>query len=78
MRRGGCSYYDDASSKVRESRKFIPASDGPRKNVPTNSELGNDPAPQLYDLDADPGETRNMAGERPDILDRLRKDLTEP
>ena len=28
--------------------KFIPASNGPRKNVPTNSELGNDPrAPAL-------------------------------
>jgi arylsulfatase A-like enzyme len=58
--------------------KFIPPSNGPRKNVPTNSELGNDPAPQLYDLDADPGETRNVAGEHPDILDRVRKDLTEP
>ncbi len=41
--------------------KFIPASNGPRKNRNTNTELGNDPVPQLYDLDADPGETRNVA-----------------
>ena len=35
--------------------------------------------PQVfYDLDADPGESCNVAGERPDILDRLRKDLTKP
>jgi len=58
--------------------KFIPASGGPRKNGPTNTELGNDPTPQLYDLDADPGETRNLAGEHPEILDQLRKDLPRP
>ena len=58
--------------------KFIPASNGPKKSEPTNTELGNDPSPQLYDLDADPGETRNVAGEHPEILDRLRKDLPRP
>ncbi len=63
---------------IRRGRwKFIPASNGPRKSLPTNTELGNDPMPQLYDLDADPGETRNVAGEHPDVLDRLRKDLAE-
>jgi arylsulfatase A-like enzyme len=55
--------------------KFIPASSGPRRNVPTNSELGNDPAPQLYDLDADPGEVDNVAGAHPEIVERLRKEL---
>ena len=57
--------------------KFIPASNGPGKNAPTNTELGNDPSPQLYDLDADPGETRNVADDHPDVLDRLRRDLAE-
>jgi arylsulfatase A-like enzyme len=57
--------------------KFIPASNGPRKNVPTNSELGNDSAPQLYDLEADPGETRNVAEDHPEIVDQLRKELAE-
>jgi arylsulfatase A-like enzyme len=57
--------------------KFIPASTGPRNSGPSNVELGNDPAPQLYDLDADPGETRNLARAHPQILDRLRQDLAE-
>ena len=38
-------------------------------------ELGNDPAPQLYDLDADPGEVHNVAGAHSEIVDRLRKEL---
>ena len=57
--------------------KYIPASNGPRKQGPTNTELGNDPAPQLYDLDADPGETRNVAEDHPEIVDRLRRELAE-
>jgi arylsulfatase A-like enzyme len=55
--------------------KFIPASNGPRRNVPTNSELGNDPVDQLYDLDADPGEVHSVAGDRTEIVERLRKEL---
>ena len=55
--------------------KFIPASNGPGKNVATNIELGNDKAPQLYDLDADPGEARNVADAHPEIVERLRKEL---
>ncbi len=57
--------------------KFIPASNGRKVSVNTNVELGNDPAPQLYDLEADPGETRNVAADRPDVLDQLRKLLAE-
>jgi arylsulfatase A-like enzyme len=58
--------------------KFIPASSGPRKNVATNTELGNDPAPQLYDLDADLGETRNVARDQPEIVQRLREIMVNP
>jgi arylsulfatase A-like enzyme len=57
--------------------KYIPGSDGPRKNVLTHSELGNDRAPQLYDLEADPGEIRNVAPEHRDVLEQLRKDLAD-
>jgi arylsulfatase A-like enzyme len=57
--------------------KFIPASNGPKKSGPTNVELGNDPEPQLYDLDADPGESRNVADGHTEILDQLRKELEE-
>jgi arylsulfatase A-like enzyme len=57
--------------------KHIPPSNGPRKQGPTNTELGNDPAPQLYDLDTDPGESRNLAAMHPEVVERLRKDLAE-
>ncbi len=59
--------------------KYIEPSEGPRVSVATNTELGNDPLPQLYDLNTDPGERRNMASAMPakvqamqGILDRIR------
>lgn len=57
--------------------KLIPASDGPKKLALTNTELGNDRVAQLYDLDADPGETRNVAESQTEIVDRLGKYLAE-
>ena len=41
--------------------KYIEASKRPRMNVETNTELGNDAVPQLYDLGKDPGERQNVA-----------------
>ena len=58
--------------------KFIPAAGGPAVQRNTNTETGNDPKPQLYDLDADPGEARNVADDHPDVVDRLRRDLPRP
>jgi arylsulfatase A-like enzyme len=52
--------------------KLISPSQGRKVNPETNTELGNDPQPQLYDLSADLGETRNVAAEHPDVV----KDLT--
>jgi arylsulfatase A-like enzyme len=51
--------------------KFIAPGPGPRMNRDTNTELGNDRAPQLYDLAADPGEKTNLAAQHPDLVKRL-------
>jgi arylsulfatase A-like enzyme len=45
--------------------KYIEPSKRPKMNENTNTELGNDSVPQLYDLASDPGETRNLAGQEP-------------
>lgn len=51
--------------------KYISPSQGPKFNRYTNIELGNDPEPQLYDIESDPGETRNVATNNPDVANRL-------
>ena len=45
--------------------KYIEPSNRPRMNVQTNTELGNDTAPQLYNLREDPGEAQNVAAKHP-------------
>jgi arylsulfatase A-like enzyme len=61
--------------------KYIEPNNRPKMNTNTNTELGNDTVPQLYDLAADPGETRNLAASQPArvedmaaLLGRIRKD----
>ena len=44
-------------------------------NANTNTELGNDPQPQLYDLTDDLGERRNVAGEHPEVVRELTERL---
>ena len=41
--------------------KYIEPNNKQKINANTNTELGNDSVPQLYDLSSDPGETRNVA-----------------
>nr|MBA3296098.1 sulfatase-like hydrolase/transferase [Acidobacteriota bacterium] len=60
--------------------KYITPSQGPKIQKNTNTELGNDPEPQLYDLAADPGERTNLATTRPEkaremaaVLDAIRR-----
>jgi arylsulfatase A-like enzyme len=55
--------------------KYIEPGRGAKKNQNTNTELGNDPAGQLYDVVADPGETRDLAGEQRDVVERLSATL---
>lgn len=55
--------------------KLIPPNTGQRVQANTNTETGNDPAPQLYDLSTDLGEKNNVAAQHPDrvkaMSDRL-------
>jgi uncharacterized protein YbbC (DUF1343 family)/arylsulfatase A-like enzyme len=52
---------------LRQGRwKYIAPGKGPKVNLETNTELGNDPEPQLYDLAVDSGERHNLATSRPE------------
>lgn len=53
--------------------KYIEASKGPKINKDTNTELGNLPEPQLYNLAADPGETKNIAAAYPGKLKEMQE-----
>jgi arylsulfatase A-like enzyme len=57
--------------------KLIQPSKRPKINKNTNTELGNDPQPQLYNAKDDPGETRNLAAEHPDKVKELAATLEE-
>lgn len=56
---------------VQDGWKYITPGKGPKKAALVKIELGNDPAPQLYRLDKDPGEQKNLAGEYPDKVKAL-------
>jgi arylsulfatase A-like enzyme len=67
-----------AALSLRDGRwKMIEAGPGPKLNKQTNIETGNDASPQLYDLGSDPGETRNLAAQNPDIVKRMSAKLDE-
>jgi arylsulfatase A-like enzyme len=57
--------------------KYIPPGQGRRVSLNTNTETGQDPAGQLYDLAADPGEKNNLIASQPDrareLAEYLRK-----
>lgn len=56
---------------VKGKWKYIPPSGGPKTDRTVNIELGNDTAPQLYDLSKDLGETDNVAKDHPDLVKEL-------
>jgi arylsulfatase A-like enzyme len=51
--------------------KLIPGGSGPAHNDRTNTELGNDPGHQLYNLSNDIGERTNVANQYPDKVTEL-------
>ena len=55
----------------RGNWKYIEPRQGPKRSANTNTELGNDPNPQLYDLAQDPGETNNVAAQHPEKVREL-------
>jgi len=56
---------------IKGQWKYIEPNNGPKINKNTNTELGNDPQPQLYDLAEDIGEKQNVAGQHPDKVEEL-------
>jgi arylsulfatase A-like enzyme len=56
---------------VRGDWKYIQPSKGQKISRNTNTELGNDPAPQLYNLKADPGEQHNVAAGHTDVVSEM-------
>jgi arylsulfatase A-like enzyme len=58
-------------SIVRNGWKLIEPGQGPKIQVNTNTETGNDPAYQLYNLGIDPGERNNVAENNPGIVKEL-------
>lgn len=56
---------------IKGELKYIVPSNRPKMNVNTNTEMGTDPEPQLYNLKEDLGETKNLAKENPEKLNEL-------
>jgi arylsulfatase A-like enzyme len=66
------------SLALRQGRwKYIAPGKGPKINKNTNTELGNDAAPQLYDLGADEGERNNLAATHAEKVRELSALLEE-
>jgi len=59
------------------SWKLIAPSRGAKFNRYTNTELGNDPNAQLYEVTKDPGETRNLATQETERTQTMIKSLED-
>jgi arylsulfatase A-like enzyme len=64
-------------SLVEGKWKAIRGDKKPAYDPYTRTELGNAPAPQLYDRTADPGEQRNIADAHPEIAKRMLTKLDQ-
>jgi arylsulfatase A-like enzyme len=57
--------------------KLIQPSNLPRINKNTNTELGDAPKPQLYNLARDPGEKNDLADSQPEKVDAMIQQLNQ-
>ncbi|MDP4223078.1 MAG: arylsulfatase [Bacteroidota bacterium] len=64
-------------SIIRDDWKYIEPGDGPRIQVNTNTETGNDPMPQLYNLKKDLCEKNNVASQNPVVVKEITDLLKE-
>lgn len=64
-------------SLIQGDWKYIEPGKGARYNKLTNTELGNDPEPQLYNLKEDLGEKNNVASEHPEKVKEMAAFLQE-
>jgi arylsulfatase A-like enzyme len=64
-------------SLIKGKWKYIQPGTGAKFNKNTNTELGNDAQPQLYNLEEDPGEKRNVAARYPDRVQELAEQLKQ-
>jgi arylsulfatase A-like enzyme len=62
-------------SLVQGNWKYIEPSKGQAYAKFTNTELGNDPTPQLYNLSNDLGERKNVANQYPDRVQQMKQQL---
>lgn len=62
-------------SIIEDDWKYIVPSNKAKYNVNTDTELGNDTIPQLYNIHDDPGEKINLAEQYPDIVNKLSDKL---
>ena len=61
---------------LHDKHSYIPPYKGPAKNERTNTELGNSSEQQLYDLNLDIGQIKNIAVENPDKVSDMAGRLT--
>ncbi|GAB2535876.1 sulfatase family protein [Spirosoma aerophilum] len=64
-------------SIIKDNWKYIEPSNGPKIGRDVKIEMGNDPAPQLYNLSIDLGEKTNVAGQNAQKVKELSDLLTQ-
>jgi arylsulfatase A-like enzyme len=58
-------------SLIKDDWKFIESGPGPELQINTNTETGNNTAPQLYNMNSDIGEKYNVANHNSDLVKEL-------